>query len=497
VVETAAGRLAGVRLAGGRVTAFLGVPYARAGRFRAPRPPAPWTGVRWAAAGGPWCVQPPPGPRSFHARAPVTMGEDCQWLNVWAPSGDGGRRPVLVWFHGGNFVEGSAGAPLYDGAALAADRDVVVVGVNHRLGLLGYAAHEQLRDEETGGSGNWALLDQLAALAWIRDHIEQLGGDPGNVTLFGQSAGAMTVCALLASPPARGLFHRAVLQSGGPSALPADRAGAALERLVRRAGLADVAALRSQPPDRVLQVQRQLTLAERRFRLGPVVDGRVLPQHPLDAARAGSVAPVPVIVGTSRDEVRYVYAGTSILSAISGPVLRRRLAATLPAERAEVVAAAYAAALPGASPGDLWVAIETDRLLRAPAFRFAGFVARHRGDVFGYVFDHRSPDPERGACHGLDLPLLFGTAAEPVGGWVAWDEAGRRTAAVLRQAWGAFARTGRPRSAGGPWPALRGRPLGSEQGSDQGTVMRVCADDGPVALDPPGVLTRWEDADLR
>ena len=253
-VDTSTGTIEGIDEGGVKV--FKGIPYARPPlgelRLRSPQPPEPWTGVRSASGYGLWASQNPPD-STLWGEFPGEQGEDCLTLNVWTPELVG-ARPVLVWLHGGAFLRGSGASALYHGVRLATRGDVVLVTINYRLGVLGFLAHPELADPEAGGAiGNWGLLDQVAALRWVRDNIAAFGGDPQNVTIFGQSAGGMSVASLLAAPAARGLFHRAIVQSGPPSAMPAERAEEMAAKLLAELGVGTVADLRRVPVTALLE----------------------------------------------------------------------------------------------------------------------------------------------------------------------------------------------------------------------------------------------------
>ena len=237
---------------------------------------------------------------------PGEQGEDCLTLNVWTPELVG-ARPVLVWLHGGAFLRGSGASTLYHGFRLATRGDVVLVTINYRLGVLGFLAHPELADPDAGGAiGNWGLLDQVAALRWVRDNIAAFGGDPQNVTIFGQSAGGMSVAALLAVPAAQGLFHRAIVQSGPPRAMPAERAEEMAAKLLGELGVGAVADLRRVPVTALLKAEASLYAQRPRtpLTLTPVVDGAVLQADPLKAIADGAAADVPLLIGTNRDEFK-------------------------------------------------------------------------------------------------------------------------------------------------------------------------------------------------
>jgi para-nitrobenzyl esterase len=515
VVDVAGGRVRGAESGG--VWIFAGVPYAGSpegrGRWRPPRPVEPWAGVRDATAPGPLAPQIPPTPGTGVPGDPTDQSEDCLHLSVWTPALDGGRRPVMVWIHGGGFTGGTAGSVLYDGSELARTHDVVVVAVNYRLGALGFLAHPSLsspalsspalsspslsspslsspalghpsagtplgtgssrgargaRVGADGGWGNWGLMDQMAALRWVRDHIGAFGGDPGNVTVFGESAGGMCVSALLAMPAARGLFHRAIVQSGPPYTHDAPRAVHAAEALVRALGGPEVDRewLETVPAATLVAVVAQLQgqpsgPGELPVPLLPVVDGRSLPVAPREAVASGSAAGVPLLVGTNRDELAFFSLSDPEMTAMDDDQLRRRLAHSAPDVPPEAVVERYRRVRmrrgEPVSARELWVAAGTDLVFRWPSLRLAAAHRRHERRTFVYLFTWETPafGGLVGACHALEIPFVFGTVRRPA---VAAFAGSGPEAEVLSQqmqaAWSAFARHGDP-SAGvaGSWPA--------------------------------------------
>jgi len=464
-VETTAGTIEGIDEGGLRV--FRGIPYARPPvgelRLRAPQPAEPWAGVRAAQAYGLWAPQNPPA-STLSGDLPGEQGEDCLTLNVWTPGLDG-ARPVLVWIHGGGFVGGSGASALYNGDRLAARGDVVVVTINYRLGILGFLSHPGLADPDAGGAtGNWGLLDQVAALAWVRDNIAAFGGDPDRVTIFGESAGGMSVADLLAVPAARGLFRRAIVQSGPPNAVPAARAEETAAKLLAELGVA-VTRLRDLPVPALLQAQAAL-IASRRggpLPLTPVVDGSVLPMHPQKAIAEGAAADVALLIGTNRDEFKMFIVADPKGRDPDEEVLRRRIERSFgegfpPADeqlRPDEAIARYRAIRDqrgdATDPRELWSAIESDRMFRIGSIRAAEAHAVHQPQTYSYLFRWESPAMHGalGACHALEIPFVFGTLSSPgIDQFAGTGQAAEDLSELMMDAWLAFARTGDP-----GWPA--------------------------------------------
>ncbi len=460
IVETSHGRVEGRSEDGTRV--FRGIPYAAPAsgnrRFRPPTPPEPWAGVRDATRPGPMAPQSGGLMSRLLGDPGLATSEDCLSVDVFTPAADGARRPVLVWIHGGGFTTGSASLPVYHGAALARRGDLVVVSPNYRLGALGFLHQPELAREEGGAPGNFGLLDQLAALEWVRENAVAFGGDPGRVTLAGQSAGAMCAATLLGAPRARGLFHRVVLQSGaarnvhGPAA--AERvADAFLEEAGVRRG--DLDALRALPVETVLGAQART--AERLRRelddppFEPVVDGALLPRLPLETIAAGGAGDVPLLVGTNLDEWRFYGLGDPKARQLDAEGLMRRFRRGLPGkdargrELAVRVVETYRSAREGRASvdaPDLWFAIQTDRWFRHPAMTLAAAHAVHQPETRAYLFTWASPalDGALGACHALEVPFVFGCVDDPRLRPLLGAGAGpRRLSERIQGLWSAFA----------------------------------------------------------
>ena len=456
-VDTDRGRLRGTAREGH--VAFRGVPFAAppAGdrRFLAPQPVAPWAGVREATTPGNAAPQDPFVPRSFRARQPAS--EDCLHLDVYTPAADGGKRPVLFWVHGGGFSHGSGSQPHYDGGPLAERGDVVVVSTNYRLGALGYLYLGGHGGAGWGAAANAGQLDQVAALRWVHDNIAAFGGDPANVTIFGQSAGAVAVHTLLAMPAADGLVAKAIAQSGTAARLGGTAAATAVtDRFLARLGIPPDApeAVRTAPVDAMLQAQGA------RGALAPVVDGDTLPRRPVEAVRDGAARTIPLLVGTTRDEHKLYVTDRS---PIDGAELRRQVAGFLPrraADRVEDVIDTYRRSrrergLPAADH-DIVDAVATASRFGVPADRLCDDQHAHQPRTFRYRFDAESParGGTLGACHGLEIPFVFGTIGRTGDDRLTGDdEAAHRLSHVMMDAWVAFARHGDPAHDGtGPWP---------------------------------------------
>lgn len=463
IVRIAQGRLRGLARDG--VLEFRGIPYAAPPvgdlRFRPPAPPVPWEGERDGTVFGARSLQVPGGANALLGDRAEVTSEDCLFLNVVTP-GCEGRRPVMVWVHGGGFVNGSSSVPWYDGAALATCGDVVVVTVNYRLGALGFLWLGDL-DPSYRSSGVNGLLDQIAALRWVRDNIAAFGGDPDDVTVFGESAGAMSISTLLAMPTAHGLFRRAIAQSGAAhdTFLPAT-ATTITEKVVAALGVDGLDGVLAASGDGITAAAATVEAAFLADPSGldgpaglalampfqPVVDGEYLPEQPLLAIRAGRGARVPLLTGTNLDEWNLF----ALLS--PGGLDDARLLARL--ERvfagrgtsAHVVRDTYRTARADASADEIWHAVLTDATFRIPAIRLVEAHAAAGNPVWQYLFTW--PTPAFGgvvrSCHALEIPFVFGVldapGAELFLGPIDDDIAGlsRR----MQQAWTSFVRTGDP-----------------------------------------------------
>lgn len=458
MVDAPAGALRGEALDG--VNAFRGIPYAQPPvgpqRWRPPVAAARWDGVRDATRFGPACHQPPPRPGSIYSPAEaLPTSEDCLSLNVWAPA-DAQDAPVFVWIHGGSLVAGSGREPMYDGEALAR-QGVVMVTINYRLGVLGWLAHPDLSAESGDGvSGNYGLLDQVEALRWIQRNIAAFGGDPDNVTIAGESAGALSVMYLLAAPPARGLFHRAIAQSaymisapalresvhGAPSA---EEAGVELSRKLEVRGMPRLRAMDAQ----ALTVQAALAGY---FPLG-VVDGQTLPAQLVEVFDRGQQAPVPILAGFNEGEIR------SLRFLLPPPPAdAATYEATIRAAYGEL-ADAMLRRYPSDNLDEAMLATTRDAMYGWTAERLVRSQTALGQPSYLYYFDHGYPaavDAGMHAFHAAEIPYALGTGAGTPPNWPVPPDTGaeRALAAALQGYWTAFAHSGRPVADGAPdWPA--------------------------------------------
>jgi para-nitrobenzyl esterase len=450
LADTRSGRLSGIQK--GSVIQWRGVPYAAAPtgarRFRPPEPPLSWDGVRDATTFGPAAPQPVSPWQGLVGGQPGPSEEDCLFLNVFAPAHDAGGLAVMVWIHGGAFIGGSGSARWYDGGRFAAGGTVVVVTLNYRLGVLGFLEVSDVAGEGFAGSGNCGLLDQLAALRWIQDNIAAFGGDPAQVTVFGESAGAMSIGLMLAMPAARGLFHRAILQSGAAASY---RTGHQAQRVtgdVLAALGGSFEELLMAPVERILAAQAAITAssdAAGYLAFRPVVDGLVIPEPPDQAIAAGRGAEVAVLVGTNRDEMTLFLAFDPGLDELTDDELDHRAAALIGAERWARVGGRYRAASDGRHPAALMAAVATDLVFRVPALRLAEGMAR--APLWMYRLDWPSPAAggRLGATHGLDIPFVWNLMDLPAVELFTGGAPGRhRLATAMNAAWLAFATSGDP-----------------------------------------------------
>lgn len=463
VVETREGPVRGIADAAHSACAFLGVPYAAPPvgdlRLRPPSPPPAHEGVYEAAAVPPVCPQP----KYITAGGNLDrISEDCLFLNIWRPARPG-KFPVMLWIHGGGFRTGSGGFHIYNGARLAAEQEMVVVTINYRLGWLGFLALPELKEEDPHGTtGNYGILDMLQALRWVQENIAAFGGDPARVTVAGQSAGGLSGCVMLVSPLAEGLFHQVIIQSGPcDQAIPLELGYQRGRDFVAALGCQDqdlLSCLRAQPAEKFIPKGENLILSGG-MTFGPHQDGYVLTTDPISALARGDYRRVPLLIGTTRDEIKLytlTIPGTGLVPRFAVKKILRRLAGP---EYYEEVMRLYTFQ-EFRRPLNLFHAVATDTALGSRAYQVAELAAP-AAPVFLYRFDWdetRLPH-KAGAFHSLEVPFVFGglnldfTLAKLV--------ANKKTVAAAQPLvnqimayWGNFVRTGDPNGEGLPlWPA--------------------------------------------
>ncbi|QDH74034.1 carboxylesterase/lipase family protein [Brevundimonas sp. M20] len=437
------------------IAGFKGIPFAAPPvgemRWRPPAPAARWTGTRDATRYGAACIQPTPVFQTIYSSDIGATSEDCLTLNVWTPSTTG-RAPVMVWIHGGALVTGSSKETLYDGGRLARE-GVVVVSINYRLGVLGWLSHPDLSAESPLGiSGNYGLMDQVAALEWVKRNIASFGGDPENVTIAGESAGGLSVLYLMGTPLARGLFDRAIAQSaymistpelktarfGAPSG---EEAGSALSRTLQAPSL------------RALRSMDAQTLTDRAalggFATFGVVDGKVLPRQLVDTFDRGEQAPIPVLAGFNSGEIRSlrVLAPAAPGSAADYERMIR--------ERYGDMADAFLALYPSSDVGESILAASRDALYGWTSERMVRSQTAAGHPSFLYLFDHGYPAADSAGLHGFhasELPYVFGTLERTPPRWpkVPDTAAERRLSDAMVGYWTSFIRTGQPVATNAP-----------------------------------------------
>lgn len=450
-IEVEGGHISGVSTTDGAVRAFKGIPFAQPPvgdlRWKAPQPVQPWQGVKACTAFGASPVQPAPVPFAVYTQEYLIpdspRAEDCLTLNVWTPARSAtDKLPVFVWIYGGGFGSGGSAVPIYDGEALAR-KGIIVVSVNYRVGIFGFFAHPWLTAESpSGASGNYGLLDQIAALGWIQRNIAAFGGDPARVTIGGQSAGSMSVHALVASPMGKGLFHGAIGQSGGSrtmAPLTLAEAEARGREFTEKMGINSLEALRALPAD---------TLLARGSGLGVIIDGAVLPRPVPEIMASGTHNDVPMMLGWNSDE-------GFVWESFDAEGWKAKLASDY-GTHGPALLAAYPAPDDATALASQQL-FSTHLLFGLPIFNWAQLQANHgKQPVFLYQFAHTPPGPEElrkaGAHHTAEVPYVFSTLRYLNRPWQPEDHA---LADEISDRWVQFVKTGKPHSDGSlPWEAF-------------------------------------------
>ncbi|MFB3161576.1 carboxylesterase/lipase family protein [Neobacillus sp. 179-J 1A1 HS] len=454
IIESAYGKLQGEQING--VFTWKGIPYAKPPvgplRFRAPERPDSWEGIRDARSFGPVAPQSQREIMEFFGNDISNMSEDCLYLNVWSKGADDKKRPVMVWIHGGAFVSGSGSSSWYDGASFAAQGDVVVVTINYRLGIFGFLHLGEIGGEEYATSGNCGIQDQVAALQWVQENIAAFGGDPNNVTIFGESAGAMSIGVLLGFPSAQGLFHKAILQSGAAANVHSS------EKATKIAGHL-LATLQVEPTNlsklEELSVEQLIQAADLvpPMSLGPVIDGVSLPRHPEEAIVDGSAKDITILIGTNKDEYNIFSVFdpewknadetkvTQLFEKTFGPLVP--------------LISSY---LGGNQPlsQELFNKLLTMSVFTYPAQKLTELQVKQGAPVWMYRFDWETPvfGGALKSTHALEIPFVFNTLDTPnTENFTGSSPERELVASQMHQAWINFARNGNPNSESLPeWP---------------------------------------------
>jgi para-nitrobenzyl esterase len=467
VAVTKAGKVEGI-LEGG-LYVFKGIPYAAPPvgslRWMAPQPHQPWTGIRSAQKFGAIAPQTlmPGGPM---VQVEQPQSEDCLFLNVWTPALDNAKRPVMVWIHGGAFTLGSSSDPQYTTDKLAKKGGIVFVSINYRLGMLGFLRLKDATGGKIPSTGNEGFLDQVAALKWVKDNISSFGGDPDNVTVFGESAGSMSIACLMVMPAAKGLFKKGILESGaGSVAVPKAEANKIGEIFLQVSGLKkdDVKGMRALTAKQLLDLEMKMRIqgagpgeAMKITSTTPVTDGEVIPDFLIKLARAGAGKGISTIIGTNLDEWKLFAMMQPGYDKADEAAMMQRLESMLTTADAKKMITAYKAALTKrggpVTPPELLSAIQTDIMFRIPALELVEAQRDNQAPVYNYLFDWKSPvmGGILGACHALEVGFVMGNNDDMMCG--TGPEADKLSAA-MQDAWIAFAKTGNPSAkATGDWP---------------------------------------------
>jgi para-nitrobenzyl esterase len=470
-IKTENGYISGLVIGelGKEVYVYRGIPYAAPPvselRWMPPQPVKKWDGVRETKEFGAIAPQTvmPVGP---FGQAPQPQSEDCLFLNVWTPGLDNARRPVMVWIHGGAFTLGAGSEPSYDSGILPKRGNIVMVSINYRLGMLGFLRLKDVTGNKIPATGNEGLMDQVAALKWVKDNIAACGGDPGNITVFGESSGGMSIASLMAMPSAKGLFHKGILQSGsGDFAISLENANANCRLFLETAGIKenDVKSLWALTPPQLLEIEKKMIAS----RLGrgknpevtvsaPVIDKEIIPDDSNKLAKQGYSKEIIMLIGTNLNEWKLFTMMEPGFDQIDEAGVLSRLNAAMPASDAKTLVAAYrqARAKRGEPTtfSEIYTAIFGDYMFRIPGLVLTEAQQANKQAAYNYLFTWKSPamGGALGACHGLEIGFVFGKYDDMFCG--SGPEADK-LAKCMQDAWLAFAHTGDPSCESiGKWP---------------------------------------------
>jgi len=451
IVETTHGKVRGYSRRG--VIKFKGIPYAAPPignlRFKAPAPVEPWSGVFDAIKYSPISIQPPSVLEAQFGEPMPQSEADCLTLNIWTQGLDNGKRSVMFWIHGGGFITGNGAA--LDGARLALRGDVVVVSINYRLGYLGFL----YMPDEKDATANAGLLDMVAALKWVKNNISKYGGNPDNITIFGESAGGFAVASLLAMPAAKRLFHRVIPHSGSAHKLSFNPIVGirVYEELIQKLGIekGDIEVLRKLPAEKFIVAQENtLRIQEGVLRVGPVVDEKTLPEHPLEAVRNGFAKDIDLFIGSNLDENKLWLMWTPKAFDLTEERLEKNVKTIMKIARQEEdkskeIIDTYKQLRK--TPRDVLDAILTDYMFRIPSVRLAEVQSEHQPNTYMYLFSWKSPiqGGKYGAMHALELPFVFGLLGDrDIGIFPGRTEETQKLSEKMMDAWISFARSGDP-----------------------------------------------------
>ncbi len=459
VVNTRSGKIKGTYE--NQQYAFKGIPYAAPPvgdlRWLPPKPVKPWEGVRPAKEFRPISPQNqlPGADMLADLMIDELQDEDCLFLNIWTPGIDAARRPVMVWIHGGAFIIGAGSQKTYQENTLVPRGDIVLVSINYRLGALGFMNLKEITGGKIPATGCEGLLDQIAAIEWVHDNIETFGGNPDNITVFGESAGGMSIGCLMGMPAAGGKFQKGILESGAANTVSSlEESVAAAKQFLDILGLGgnDIDALRSLTVEQLLSTQQKLgdimrAKDNRITPFQPVVDGAAIPEIPIEAIKKGSASGIKTLAGTNLEEVKLFTIMDPAVQNMDEAGMAKRLEGLIPPQHVSSVIAAYRKGRgkrgEGTSPTDILTAIQTDLMFRMPALRLVEAQCKNNQPAYNYLFTWKSPvmGGVLGACHALEIGFVFGNYNDTFcGSGPDADTLSRN----IQDAWIAFARTGNP-----------------------------------------------------